>query len=565
MSESIDTDVLIIGGGAAACRAAIESADSHAKVILIDKGLFGHSGCSGMHIGWDMAAGYPFAKDDTPEIHFKDTIRAGGYLNNQKLVRVFTNEVGERMLDLERYGNIYARDEKGNVICTEGSGHSRMRFITPALLVTLKEEVRRRSVEIFEETMISNLLTSKGTVVGATALDIKRGDLLVFRAKSTILATGGSGQLYDWGTISARTTNPTSNCGDGYAMAYRIGTELIDMENVQFLLGVMYPSQLAGIVVPIADQRGYLLDKNKVAFAKDIPREEWNRARAIKEILALIKQGKGSPHGGVWLDAPRAYREWKEKGYVWHFLRLQVFADQLKTMGSDLVVDMIEIAPTCHHFMGGLVINERCETLVPGLYACGEVVGGIHGGNRLGSNALPETQVFGMRAGKYASKRATEMNEMPEIECKQVENEKSRLFNVFNRKGKFRQHFVRHRLQKLVWNNLGPIRNEDRISAAIEEIKKIKEEYLPRMYVQSTSRTYNREWIEALETDNLVCLAEMVARAAMMRTESRQAHQRSDFPETNNENWLVNIYIKNCNGRMQLFTKPIIETEASLE
>lgn len=565
MSDKFDADVLIIGGGAAGCRAAIEAADSGAEVILVDKGVFGHSGCSGEHIGWDMAAGYPFARDDNPSIHFKDTLKAGAYLNNQKLVRIFVNEVAERMLDLERYGNIYARDGNGHVICTEGSGHSRLRFITPAQLVTLKEEVRRRLVRVFEETIITKLLKSEGRVVGALAVGIKGGEFIVLRAKSTILATGGSGQLYGWGTVSARTTNPAGKCGDGFAMAYRVGAELVDMENIQFLLGVMYPPQLIGMILSVADQRGYLLDGNKVAFAKDIPREEWNRARATKEILAIIEQGRGSPHGGVWLDTPRAYIEWRSKGYVWHFLRLQVLVDQLSAMGYNPAKDMIEIYPTCHHFVGGIVINERCETTIPGLYACGEATGGMHGSNRLGSNALPATQVFGKRAGEYAAKRALEINEIPRIDKKQVEEERSRLLNLLKKNGKFRQHEVRHRLQRLVWNKLGPIKTGDEISAALREIEKIKKDYMPKMYVASKSEIYNRGWVEALETYNLVCVAEMVARAALMRTESRKAHQRTDYPEIDNDNWLMNIYVRQEDGGMKLSSKPIIATEITYD
>jgi len=561
LNDRFDTDVLIIGGGAAASRAAIEATDLGAKVILVDKGIFGHSGCSGEHAGWDMAAGYPFARDDTPDIHFKDTLKAGGYLNNQKLVRTFVKEVGERMLELERYGALYERDESGRVVVTEGSGHSKLRFIAPVQLVTLKEELRRRPIRILEETIVTQLLTLKGIVVGAIAIDIKSGNLLVLRAKSTVLATGGGGQLYGWSTVAARSTNPVEKTGDGFAMAYRIGAELVDMENVQFLMGVMHPPQMVGMILSVADQRGYLLDGNGLAYAADIPRPEWNRARAIKEILSIVARGRGTPHGGVWLDTPRAFKEWQEKGYVWHFLRLQVLVDQLNAVGFDATKEMIEISPTCHHSNGGVVINERCETSVVGLFACGEVVGGIHGANRLGSNALPATQVFGKRAGEQAAKRAFEINCLPEVDMIQVEAEKSRLLNLLQKDGDLRPHEVRHRLQRLAWDKLSPIRNKKDLNYALDEIMIIKEKELKRIYVAQKSGTYNREWVEAIETHNLVYLAEMIAQAALIREESRQSHQRSDYPETDNEKWLVNICINQVNGEMKILQRPIVATE----
>jgi fumarate reductase (CoM/CoB) subunit A len=563
--ETHSADILVIGGGAAGCRAAIEAASKGFKVILVDKTIFGHGGASGMHPAWDLAAGQPFAKDDSPELHFKDTLIAGGYINNQKLIKALTSEVGLRTLDLERYGNILARDEEGYVLCSRGSGHSASRYVTPALLFTLKQEIRKLNVEIVEETMITKIITSENTAVGAIGLDIVNGEPVLFSAKATILATGGGGQLYGWSTVAARTTNPVSNCGGGYSLAYEAGAELVDMEFIQFLLGLLYPSQLLGTIATVADHREYLLNGEKEQFAADVPLEKWDRARAIKEIIDIVAKGRGSPHGGVWLDTPRAFKDWKAEGYVWHFLRMQVTQDTLTPFDHDITKEMLEIYPTVHHFMGGVVIDEECETTVPGLYACGEVAGGVHGANRLGSNAYPSTQVFGRRAGKYAAMRAEKMDAIPEMNSEQVEQEKERIKSILQKEGEFTSFKIRHELQSLVWKKLGPLRSQTDIEQTIQEIKKLKEKALPKIYVSSKSKVYNREWVEALEIYQLIQVAEMIARSSLLRKESRKAYQRIDYPERDDESGLVNNYVRMEDREMFVISRPIITTSISAE
>jgi fumarate reductase (CoM/CoB) subunit A len=494
-----------------------------------------------------------------------DTMVAGGHVNNQKLARTLANESGQRVLELERYGNIVARDEKGNVQPSRGSGHSVSRYVTPVLLFTLREEMKRLKVQIVDETIITKLVTSEDAVVGATGLEVVSGDFILFKAKSTILATGGAGQLFGWGTVAARTTNPVGVCGGGYSLAYDAGAELVDMEFVQFIFGMLYPPQLRGTIATVADHREYLLDKDKQAFAENVPIAKWNRARAIKEVIDIVAKGKGSPHGGVWLDAPRAFEDWKAEGYVWHFLRMQVNVDTLLPFGYDPTSKMLEIYPTLHHIMGGVAIDEECKATVLGLFACGEAAGGVHGANRLGSNAYASTQVFGKRAGEYAAKRAKEMDSLPGTNHKQVELEKERISSLISKEGEMSPPKIRQELQDLMWSKLGPIKKGSDIGEVIEEIQKLNEEVLPKIHISSKSKVFNRELLEALELYQLMEVAEIIARASHFRTESRGSYQREDYPEKDDEQWLVNNFVKKEDGAMRVFSRPIVTTTLSPE
>lgn len=555
-----ETDVLIIGGGAAACRAAIEASDLGADVTIVDKGIFGQSGCSGMHWCWAIAG---IGLGDSTNYFLKDIVKGGGFLSNQKLAAILAAEAPKRIIDLERYGNICIRKESGDVKLSQFGGHSIPRTLNGVVLWMLGMEAVRRGVRVFQETMAVKLLTYNRAVTGAICINIRTGDLYILRSKSTILATGGAGQIYGWGTVSAITDNPIQITGDGIAMAYRTGAELVDMEQIQYTpVAVTYPPQFKGSM-PAGEAaiKEAIFNKDLVPFLEKIPLATFTRAQMAKAVINEIREGRGTPHGGVWLNLKVLVDKQKANP-----ISQSTTVDICRIEGFDIQKDLIEVYPRVHHFMGGVAINEMCETSIPGLYACGEVTGGIHGANRLGSVAFADTQVFGKRAGQYAAEHALAIGK-PKIEWRQVEEENKRVFNLLEKKpvNGLRPYKIRRKLQTTMWENVGIFRNERDLRVALKEIERIKEEDLPRIYVASKSRTYNYDWVEALETYYMIDVAEMVARSALMRTESREAHQREDYPQTNDEDWLANVYINLVDEKMELEKRPIITTAISVE
>jgi fumarate reductase (CoM/CoB) subunit A len=534
-----NTDVLVIGGGGAAASAAIGAAEQGADVILVDKKTFGRSGSSGIHPGLLMAS--PITAGDSIETHINDTIRGGDFLGNHQLVKILAEGARKEISALERYGNILRRNENGEPIAYQMGGHSVGRSFSPGFMWQIANFARSHDIRVIEETMITNILAHNGKAVGATAVDLKSGEFYVLRAKSTVLATGGAGQIYGWSTVAAHSTNPIEVTGDGQAMAYRIGTELIDMEFIQFLVYQNYPPQfVGGLVGADASMKDVIFDNRGVNWMKDIPLQEMTRARLIKEIALRIKNGRGTPHNGVFVDCSS----------VLEYLGEDVI--HAKRLGYNLSEERIEISPSCHHFMGGVLIDGKCQATLPGLYACGEVAGGIHGSNRLGSNAHADILVFGKRAGQFAAKNALK-TEKPGIDWNLVESEQDRVCDVLNRtpRDAVKVNEIRHQLQSLMWEKAGPLRTEEELNDGVEKIKTLKR-MLPRMHVSLKTKTYNLEWFEALELHNMVDCAEMVLRAAIMRKESRGAHQRIDFPDKDEKNWRLNIIISRADGEMHL-------------
>lgn len=566
------TDVLVIGGGAAAARAAIEADRRGAEVLIVDKGKIGKSGSTSISIGGFTAPLGHVEEEDSPDELFEDTVRGGEYLNNQKLVRVLVDEAVDRVLELETFGMMFSRQEGGRKLKLGQSGGHRFHRIVyefypdkigKAIMRALTSEVLRRNIPVAEEVLITNLAVNKGRVVGATGIDIKTGNFLVFRAKSTILATGGAGQLYGWGTVSAITTNPIHNTGDGFSLAYRIGAELTDMEMVQFLpIGFVYPKILRGVGIgePGFDRAKMFNVKGErfMRYYEPERLESTTRDKVARAILTEIREGRGTEHGGVYYDYTENPGYPRENPY-----RYRLFTDYCKV---DPTRQWVEGSPTVHYFMGGIKINEKCETNIAGLYAAGEATGGIHGANRLGGNSLTDTVVFGARAGLFAAAHALE-SDLPEIDVNQAETERERVFGLLEREPRdgIRPHAVRRRIQNLMWNNVGVFRDREKLATAISELKRIRGEDLPRMYIASKTVRYNYELVEALETENMLDVAEMIARAALLRDESRGAHSRIDRPHRNDERWLRNIVVRRVGDKMSLKTVPAVITELTPE
>ena len=392
----MDCHVLVIGSGGAGVRAAIE-ASAYGDVVLVSKTIVGKGGCTPMAEGGYNAV---LREQDSCGIHFEDTMKGGAFLNDPELVKILVAESPQRMDDLIRWGAVFDVTEDNKVAQRPFGGQQFPRTCYAGdrtgheMMTTLVERLDGLPVETLAETTVIDLLKDSDRVIGACALD-EKGDLITITADSTVLATGGGTRVFD---IS---TNSASGTGDGYAISYRAGAELIDMEMVQFHpTGAVFPYDARGRLVTeaVRGEGGVLKNMLGERFMKQYDPERMElstRDVVARSIATEITKGRGTKNGGVYLDVTHLPREQIES-------RLPVMLEQFLKFGVDIRTEPMEVAPTAHHIMGGLRITPRGETTLPGLYACGEVAGGVHGANRLGGNALADTQVFGRRAGEAA-------------------------------------------------------------------------------------------------------------------------------------------------------------------
>lgn len=555
--ETIDTDVLVIGAGGAGSRAAIEAARNNVHVTLLSKELLGKAHTCMAEGGYNAPLANVDAADNW-QVHFKDTVAGGAWLNNQRVAEILVKEAGDRIFDLEEYGAVFDRTPEGKIMQRPFGKQTYRRTCYAAdrtgheLMQTLVEEVRRRDISVLDEIFVTNLLTSEGKAAGAVAIDYKTGDFLVFKAKAVVLASGGAGRLYKI------TTNAAQDTGDGFSTAYRIGANLVDMEMVQFHpTGMVYPESHRGQLVTeaVRGEGGLLLNINKERFMQRYDAklmELAGRDVVARSIATEILEGRGTPQGGVYLNISHLPAHMIEE-------RLPSMLRQFLDVGVDIRKEPMQIAPTAHHFMGGVMINENAETNIKGLYSAGEITGGVHGGNRLGGNALADTQVFGKRAGENAAKQAKEAW-TPSLDRNEIDKEVKKAENLLTRKKGVRPVEIKSKLTSLMWDKVGIFRTGKEIQEAIVEVERIREKELPKLCIMDNKTRYNREWIECLEIENLVTVAEMVAKAALMREESRGAHYRRDFPKTDNKNWFTNIVIKQEAGKMAFEKAPVVAT-----
>lgn len=531
--KTLSSDVLIIGSGGAGSRAAIEVDKYGLKPLIVSKGLSFRSGCTGMAEGGYNAVFKTVDKDDSIETHRKDTLKGGSYLNDSNLVDILVNESPKRLIDLENYGALFERQKDGKInqrpfggqtyrrTCFQGdrTGHE--------IMTALKEEISKRNIETVEEVMITSIILSKNPkpqAIGAVGLNLKNSEIIFFQAKAVILATGGAGQLFPV------TSNTVQKNGDGFALAYNSGCNLIDMEEIQFHpTGMVAPKSKRGILVTeaVRAEGGILLNKNNERFMEKYAPDKLELATrdvVARAIYREIMEGRGTENGGVYLDITHLDDNLIDE-------KLETMVLQFEDVGIDIKNEAMEVAPTAHHFMGGVQINEKCQTSISNLFACGEVTGGVHGANRLGGNALADTQVFGKIAGEYSSKIAK--NTEFETNMEMIEEEVNRIESLIG-KGEIKPIEIKEKIKKLMWENVSIIRNEKDLNSALKQLLEMKKD-LSRMDIEN-KKQYNKELVTGLEVTNMIEIAILSVKSAILRRESRGAHFREDFPKTD-ENW----------------------------
>lgn len=513
VEDVVDCHVLVIGSGGAGIRAAIE-AEKYGDTVLISKSIVGKGGCTPMAEGGYNAV---LRTQDSCVLHEEDTLQGGAFLNDPELVKILVQEAPERFQNLLDWGSVFDVTEDNEPAqrsfggqrfprtCYAGdrSGHE--------IMMTLLERLRTGEVDLFQEMTVIELLKDGGAVVGGAALD-PHGELRIFKANSTILATGGGARMYDISTNSATGT------GDGFALGYQAGAELIDMEMVQFHpTGAVYPYDARGRLVTeaVRGEGGILLNTNGERFMRQYDPERMElstRDIVARAIATEVEAGRGTKRKGVYLDVTHLPAKTIEE-------RLPTMLEQFLKFGIDIRKEPMEVAPTAHHVMGGLRITPLCQTTLPGLYACGEVTGGIHGANRLGGNALADTQVFGKRAGETAgkaTKRTTRIN------ASQVATINKRL-DEFQR-GKIPPWMVVKILQHAMWDGAGIFRT----AASLEQVKATIGDLLIAPLCAATPTNF----AECFTTHNMCVAASLVVRSALNRPESRGAHVRRDVVQT---------------------------------
>ncbi|MDP2796406.1 MAG: fumarate reductase (CoM/CoB) subunit TfrA [Methanoregula sp.] len=510
--DVVDCHVLVIGSGGAGVRAAIE-ASQFGDTVLVSKTIVGKGGCTTMAEGGYNAV---MREADSCGIHIEDTLKGGAYLNDPELVRILAHEAPLRMGDLVKWGAVFDVTDTDEIAQRPFGGQRFPRTCYAGdrtgheMMTTLVERLDGTKVSLMQEYTVIDLLMDGEEVCGAMALD-EKGRFILLTADSTILATGGGTKVYD---IS---TNSSSGTGDGYAIGYRAGAELIDMEMVQFHpTGAVFPYDARGRLVTeaVRGEGGVLMNSIGERFMQqyDPDRMELSTRDVVARAIATeVMSGGGTKNGGVFLDVTHLPKEQIET-------RLPVMLEQFLKFGVDIRIQPMEVAPTAHHIMGGLRITPECRTTLPGLFACGEVSGGVHGANRLGGNALSETQVFGRRAGEAAGKAGKREKT---INLMQLEQQQDRLDAFLE--GDENPAQVRVQLQKAMWKGAGIFRTAAELQNTLKTIA-----HLSSVKIKAGSA---RNLAECCILRNMCLTASLICRSALLREESRGAHVRRDVQQ----------------------------------
>jgi len=550
-----DYDVLVIGAGGAGLRAAIAAIEKGARVGVVSKSLLGKAHTVMAEGGMAAAMGNVRSEDNW-KVHFRDTLKGGGMLNNWKMVENYTKEAADQVRELEQWGAVFDRTPDGKINQRNFGGHSYPRLAHVGdrtgleLIRTLQDHAVKVGINAHMETTIYRLLTQGSAVVGAMGFNRQTGDFMVFRAKAVILATGGLGRIYEV------TSNSWECTGDGFALASMVGADLIDMEFIQFHpTGMIWPPGVMGVLVTegVRGEGGVLKNSEGRRFMFDnVPErykgefaeteeeaEKWlngdREARRPPELLTRdvvarairreVNEGRGSPHGGAFLDiASRRSADYIKKKLP------SMYHQFVKLANLDITKEPMEVGPTCHYVMGGIRVDPDSQaTNVPGLYAAGEVAGGLHGANRLGGNSLSDLVVFGRRAGLAAAEYAAAQSGSYTVDETQIRAYIAEATAPFSNPQGENPFALMKELRQTMQKNAGIMREEGELKAQLEILIGLKQR---AKHTSATgTRVYNPGWHTAIDIQLMVEIAEAVVLAAQTRKESRGGHARLDYPE----------------------------------
>ncbi len=586
--ETHEYDVIVIGAGGAGLRAAIEASAQGAKTALICKSLLGKAHTVMAEGGIAAALGNVYPEDNW-KVHFRDTMRGGKLLNNWRMAQLHAQEAPDRVLELEEWGALFDRTKEGKILQRDFGGHRYARLAHVGdrtgleMIRTLQEHAVHKGIDVYMECTMQSLLKDGDRVCGAFGYWRESGKLVLFKSKAVVLATGGVGKSWKI------TSNSWEYTGDGISMALDAGADLIDMEMIQFHpTGMIWPPSVRGILVTegvrgdggtLTNSEGkrfmfnYIPDffKSETAQTEQeadawytdkknrrtpdlLPRDEVARA-----INTEVKAGRGTPHGGVYLDiASRRPADYIKK-------RLPSMYHQfLQLAGVDITKEPMEVGPTCHYIMGGVRVNaDTAAATVPGLFAAGEVAAGLHGANRLGGNSLSDLVVFGRRAGMHAAKYAKEIKGSPSVNFSHVEALSKEMLAPFEGKDGENPYTIHAELQDCMQSLVGIIRTEAELKKALDQIASFRER-LKRVKVEGNIQ-YNPGWHMALDLHSMLTISEATTRAAIERKESRGGHTRDDYPKTDPKFAKVNVVVRKRNGNLGVSQEPLPEMPEELK
>ena len=591
---TFEHDVLVIGAGGAGLRAAIEASAAGVSVGLICKSLLGKAHTVMAEGGMAAAMGNVDDRDNW-KVHFSDTMRGGQYVNNWRMAELHAREAPDRVKELEAWGAVFDRTKDGKILQRNFGGHRYPRLAHVGdrtgleLIRTLQDHGIHQGIQVYMEVTVLTLLKDGDRVVGAFAYEREHGRFRIFKAKAVVLATGGVGRAYKI------TSNSWEGTGDGHALAYDAGAELIDMEFIQFHpTGMVWPPSVRGILVTegVRGEGGVLLNNKGERFmfddipenyrsqTADNPEEGWRytqgdkNARRPPELLTRdhvarcivreVKEGRGSPHGGVFLDI--AWIKEKLPSAAEHIKKkLPSMYHQFKQLANlDITTTPMEVGPTTHYIMGGIHVNADTQaSTVPGLFAAGECASGINGANRLGGNSLSDLLVFGKRAGEHAAVYAKE-NPGGSINAGQIDEIAKRSLGPFERSGGENPFAIQHELQEMMQDLVGIVRTEEEMLRALDRLQDLKRRAADVSV--SGNIDFNPGWHTALDLHNLLTVSEAITRAALERKESRGGQYRDDYPQKDPEWGNLNLTLKKQpDGTMTIDRLPIPEMPDELK